>query len=95
MSVYDDWKGDTGGDALTVVERDGHTFHVTRTNFLGCSTGRFRYRVRCVTCNNLLHHATTGPDSLMGGHLDHPEYRGSYADDPDAVSDDDVWRAPR
>ncbi len=92
MSIYDDWKGDTGGDPLTIVETEGHTFHVTRTKHIGCSTGRFRYRVRCVTCGNLLHHATTGPGSMMESHVEDPERRYSYADEPDDTSDDDRWR---
>ena len=51
------------------VKRDGHVFHVTATRHTGWNTGRRRYMVECLTCKEVLHEATTGPDQRIESHL--------------------------
>jgi hypothetical protein len=48
---------------------DGHTFRVVATEHVGCDTGRRRYRVECLTCEIIVHEATTGPLYQARGHL--------------------------
>lgn len=48
---------------------DGHHFRVTATADLGCDTGRRRYRVECLSCQEVVHEATTGAHWNMGYHV--------------------------
>lgn len=56
------------GEERTLTE-GGHTFRITATDRLGCDTGRRRYAVVCVTCNEVVHEATTGPCQMVGRHV--------------------------
>jgi hypothetical protein len=71
----DDLPGMKPGDERTLTE-DGHTFKITATDQLGCDTGRRRYRVDCVTCNEVVHEATTGPRWNVGFHVREAHRRG-------------------
>lgn len=48
---------------------DGHQLRVTATREVGCDSGRRRYRVECLTCNEVVHDATTGPRWNLERHL--------------------------
>ena len=48
---------------------DGHQLRVTATSEVGCDSGRRRYRVECLTCNEVVHEATTGPRERLAFHL--------------------------
>jgi hypothetical protein len=48
---------------------EDHHMRVTATNELGCDTGRRRYRVECLSCGEVVHAATTGPQWNMKHHL--------------------------
>jgi hypothetical protein len=48
---------------------DEHTFRVVATEHVGCDTGRRRYRVECLTCEVVVHEATTGPLHQARRHL--------------------------
>jgi hypothetical protein len=52
--------------ALTL---DEHTFRVVATEHVGCDTGRRRYRLECLTCEIVVHEATTGPLWMARSHL--------------------------
>lgn len=52
--------GMRAGDARSLT-LEGHTFRVVATEHVGCDTGRRRYRVECLTCEIVVHGATTGP----------------------------------
>lgn len=56
------------GDERTFAE-DGHTFRITAVHDTGFHTGRNRYRVECVTCSEVVHEKTTGPESRVLGHI--------------------------
>lgn len=58
------------GDAGT-FHASGHSFAFACLNDQGLHSGRFRFMVACVTCEALLHEATTGPESRIGDHLRH------------------------
>lgn len=64
-SIYDD----AGPREGVLFEMDGHRLNVQPTNETGSSTGRTRYFVRCETCDDVLHEATTGPASIIEDHL--------------------------
>lgn len=69
MSAFvDDIPDMKPGDKRTYVDGD-HVFTVTATSELGCDTGRRRYRVECVSCQDLVHEDTTGPRWNMGFHV--------------------------
>ena len=55
---------------------DGHHLRVTATRELGCDTGRRRYRVECLSCQEVVHEATTGAHCNMGYHVREAERRG-------------------
>lgn len=57
-----------GGSQLRVVY-EGHRFLVMITNEEGFHTGRARYLVACITCEKLLHEATTGPIENIDRHI--------------------------
>ena len=42
------------------------------TEQFGIDTGRTRVRVECLTCDRMLHHATTGPRSYAEAHWRDP-----------------------
>ena len=64
-SIYSD-----NGPAKTVVfEVEGVQFQVSPTNKFGCDTHRRRYRVTCLTCDTIVHEATTGSTSRIEMHL--------------------------
>jgi len=48
----------------------GVKFEVKPTEHRGCDTGRVRYFVKCLTCNEVLHEATTGPRPNIEGHME-------------------------
>jgi hypothetical protein len=48
---------------------DGHHQRVTATGQVGCDTGRRRYRVECLTCDEVVHEATTGAHENMRRHV--------------------------
>jgi hypothetical protein len=50
-----------------------HEFEVLPTEFIGHDTGRRRYWVKCLTCDILVHPATTGPESRKKWHLEDPQ----------------------
>lgn len=43
-------------------------YEVTGTNLYGCDTGRRRFLVKCLDCNEVLHIATTGPNCYIKDH---------------------------
>lgn len=47
----------------------GHAFVVTPTGESGIHTGRPRYRVRCETCDVLVHTGTTSVEANVEHHL--------------------------
>lgn len=47
----------------------GHRFRVTPTSETGIHTGRTRYHVKCLTCEELIHEATTGPRPMCEQHV--------------------------
>jgi hypothetical protein len=65
QSVYDN----SGPSAPTTFRMEGAWLQVTPTNKIGCDTGRTRYWVECLTCNEILHEATTGPKYYIEKHL--------------------------
>lgn len=46
-----------------------HHLRVTTTHVLGVDTGRRRYRVECLTCDEVVHEETTGAHSNMKYHV--------------------------
>lgn len=44
-------------------------FRVTMTEHVGLDTGRHRFRVECLTCNTLIHKATTSASIRVGEHM--------------------------
>lgn len=70
-SIYDD-----DGPAESVeFEVEGHRFKVKPTELVGCDTFRRRYWVECLTCNEVLHEATTSATILVKQHIE-PYTRG-------------------
>lgn len=73
-SIFDDDMPDLReGESRDFVHNDhleaAHHLRVTATRELGCDTGRRRYRVECLTCNEVVHEATTGAHWNMGFHI--------------------------
>lgn len=76
------WKRPTPGP-YSHYETDGPTervrfkpwgdveIEVTPTAKTGLHSGRTRFHVLCVTCNEVIHEATTGPSSMTESHLAH------------------------
>jgi hypothetical protein len=62
-------RSDLGPAQLITFEVAGVTLQVVPTNKFGCDTRRRRYRVECLTCNELLHAATTSPRAYLDPHL--------------------------
>lgn len=63
-----------------LLPRGGHNFRVTATSLEGFHTGRRRYKVECLSCGDpghpeLVHEATTGPESFMESHVNACEAR--------------------
>ena len=56
------------GDERTLTLED-HTFRIEATKYVGCDSGRRRYRVECLTCEIQVHGATTGPLQQARYHL--------------------------
>lgn len=56
-------------EPTTSPEPETHAFRVTPTNDEGIHTGRRRYKVECISCNKLLHEATTGALERIEQHL--------------------------
>lgn len=56
-------------ESVEIRQRDGHEFKVTPTNAIGIHSGRRRHRVECVTCQAVVHEATTGPSQMIERHL--------------------------
>lgn len=48
----------------------GVKFEVKRTEHVAVHSGRTRYFVRCVTCDEILHEATTGPRPNIENHME-------------------------
>lgn len=86
-SVYDG----AGPSSSIDFEQDGVRLRVAPTNEVGISTGRTRYRVECLTCDTIVHSATTGPGRLLDHHLDDAHKPASAAErksEPLSVIDD-------
>lgn len=64
--IYDDC-GPKETVTFTVL---GVSFMVEPTSQTGINSGRRRYAVYCLTCDEGLHEATTGPESRCEAHLD-------------------------
>lgn len=64
-SVWDD----TGPSEPTTFEIEGHRFLVSPTGGSGVHTGRGRYGVECLTCDQVIHPRTTGPGHRVEQHL--------------------------
>lgn len=56
------------GDTTEIIEH-GHVFHVTATKHAAFHSGRRLYMVECLNCKETISYATTGPDSIIAGHL--------------------------
>lgn len=68
-SIFEDEiPGMKPGDERNVTQ-DGHVFRIVATRELGCDTGRRRYRVECLTCEALVHEATTSPSCQIESHF--------------------------
>ena len=61
---------DDGPSGTVEFELHNIRFRVAPTNEVGIHTGRRRFLVTCLTCAEVLHEATTGPDWRIGMHLD-------------------------
>ena len=59
-----------------------HHLRVTATRELGCDTGRRRYRVECLTCDEIVHAATTGVHWNMKYHVRDAAERAELTRDP-------------
>lgn len=57
-----------GPHEMMIFELDGIYYRVSPTEDDGVNTGRTRFSVSCQTCNELLHHKTTGPSSRIREH---------------------------
>lgn len=57
-------------------------FRVTPTLEVGFHTGRRRYKVECVTCEVMLHEATTGPSERIEQHMRELERARNASTDP-------------
>lgn len=53
----------------TFTIRDGHIFASTPTGDVGIDSGRPRFKVECLTCNECLHENTTGPSLRIESHI--------------------------
>ena len=58
-----------GPDREVIFKLEGVTLKVTPAKEEGITTGRTRFRVACVSCDNLLHHGTTSPASACKHHV--------------------------
>lgn len=58
-----------GPDTDTFIYLNDVEFRVKSTNKRGFHTDRLRYRVDCVTCNVIVHEATTGVAFNVRDHL--------------------------
>lgn len=56
-------------DPVLLIDRDGHEFEIRWTPFTGFHTGRVRYGIKCNTCDEFMHEATTGPYGMIRSHL--------------------------
>lgn len=66
---------DTDGPTIsTAVQLVGATYVVEPTGDTGLHSGRDRFRVVCLTCDQVLHENTTGPSSRIRHH--HKENHG-------------------
>src|SRR5262245_46962030 len=69
-SVFDDDVPDLRVGESRDYAVDGHHLRVTATGELGCDSGRRRYRVECLTCDEVVHEATTGAHWNMRHHAE-------------------------
>ena len=53
--------------AITI--RVGHILACTPTGDVGSDSGRPRFKVECLTCNEVLHENTTGPSVRIESHV--------------------------
>lgn len=58
-----------GVDELEFTSK-GHLFTVKAVKERGIHTGRQRYYIECKTCDQVLHHATTGPREWALQHIE-------------------------
>lgn len=56
--------------AVQLGKDTGHDIRVKDTGREAIMSGRPRYLVCCNTCWRVLHHATTGPESMVKAHID-------------------------
>lgn len=75
------------------IARGGHTIRITPTSQRGFHSGRRLHRIECLTCEFLLHPATTGPLEHVDRHLRHPE-DGWPLPDPAPLDPDPAAPAP-
>lgn len=61
---------DAGPTERVDFELQGHHFRVTPIDKRGVDTGRRRYLVECLTCEEEIHEATTGPAGMCRQHLE-------------------------
>jgi len=61
---------DAGPPEMVEFLIEGHQLKVTPTSLIGCDTGRRRYKVECLSCEETIHKATTGPRSLCRYHVE-------------------------
>ena len=68
-SIFEDDMPDLREGETRDFVLDDHHLRVTATRHLGVDTGRRRYRVECLTCNEVVHVATTGAHWNMKFHV--------------------------
>jgi hypothetical protein len=69
-SVHDD------DGAVCDVEVQGHRFEIRDSGETGVDSGRTRWRVTCVSCDNVLvHPGSTSATAQIAMHLDRPTER--------------------
>lgn len=65
----DDLYGNDGPEATTTVVVRNHEFRVAPTGDSAMNTGRMRYRVECLTCDELVHEGSTSATAQIRFHL--------------------------
>jgi hypothetical protein len=70
---YADLETGTSRDVDIETDDGPHGFTVTATKATGFNSGRRLYRVECITCFELIHPGTTGPDYQMRFHVRYGE----------------------
>lgn len=64
LSFYDS----DGPHERVEVQLEGARYEVAPTKEIGLNTGRIRYFVKCLTCDVVLHEATTGTSQRIAHH---------------------------